>query len=55
LKRAASLLQQKFGNISEVAYAVGFNSLTYFAKSFRNHFGQTPSEFLSETGKNQMK
>lgn len=55
LKRAASLLQQKSGNISEVAYAVGYNSLTYFAKSFRNHFGQTPSEFVSEVGKNQMK
>ncbi len=55
LKRAASLLEQQAGNISEVAYAVGFNSLTYFAKCFRNYYGQTPSEFVSGIRKDQIK
>lgn len=47
LKRAASLMAQQAGNISEVAYAVGFNSIAYFTKCFKEHFGQRPSEFIS--------
>ncbi len=46
LQRAARLLEQQHGNISEVAYAVGFNSLAYFAKCFKEQYGRTPSEYL---------
>jgi DNA-binding response OmpR family regulator len=45
LKRAASLLIQQQGNVSEVAYGVGFSSLNYFTKCFRDYYGQTPSEY----------
>jgi len=31
--------------ISEVAYRCGFNDLSHFNKSFRAHFGMTPSEW----------
>jgi signal transduction histidine kinase/DNA-binding response OmpR family regulator len=55
LKRAANLMEQQAGNISEVAFAVGFNSLTYFAKCFRNFYGQSPSEFISDLPKDQVK
>ncbi|CAN5392749.1 two-component regulator propeller domain-containing protein [soil metagenome] len=55
LKRAASLLEQQSGNISEVAYKVGFNSLTYFAKCFKNYYGQTPSEYMADIEKKQVK
>lgn len=47
LKRATMLLEQEYGNVSEVAYAVGFNSASYFARSFRSKYGQTPSDFLT--------
>jgi DNA-binding response OmpR family regulator len=43
LKRAAALLQSQAGNVSDVAYRVGFTNLPYFSKAFREHFGQTPS------------
>jgi AraC-like DNA-binding protein len=46
LKRAASLLSQQQGNVSEVAYQVGFSSLNYFTKCFRDFYGQTPTEYL---------
>jgi len=48
LKRALSmLLSPAFAErkIAEVAYAVGFNDLSYFNRSFRHRFGRSPSAF----------
>lgn len=47
LKRAAQLLDGRTGTISEIAYEVGFNSLSYFAKCFRDQFGMLPTEYQS--------
>lgn len=33
-------------NVSEAAYAVGMANPNYFAKCFKNQFGQTPSEYI---------
>lgn len=46
LKRAAQLLQQKAGNISEIAYMVGFNDAKYFSKEFKKQYGKSPSESI---------
>ncbi|NNE68795.1 MAG: helix-turn-helix domain-containing protein [Rhodothermales bacterium] len=47
LQQAARQLEQGSEPVSQVAYAVGFNSLSYFAKCFREHFGRNPSEFTA--------
>jgi len=47
-KKAAMLLRQKKLSISEVAFTVGFSDPKYFSKSFRNHYGKSPSQYLEE-------
>lgn len=46
LLRAADLFRQKAGNVSDVAYAVGINNLSYFSKVFKEKYGITPAEYL---------
>ena len=47
LKRAAQLLEQHAGTVSEIAYEVGFNHPTYFATCFREVFGTSPSAYVA--------
>ena len=49
LKRAFTLLSTTDMSISEVAYAVGFSSPSYFSRCYRDYFGQTPKERVNET------
>ena len=46
LKRAYELLQQKTGTVSEIAYKVGFGSVTYFNYSFHKFYGYSPGEVI---------
>ena len=45
LSKAAKLIEEKFGNISEIALEVGFSNPANFAQSFRHQFGVSPSEY----------
>lgn len=44
LERARRLLQTTEKSISEVAYAVGFTSPSYFSKCYKEEFGQQPGQ-----------
>ncbi|MCS3656522.1 hybrid sensor histidine kinase/response regulator transcription factor [Salinibacter ruber] len=49
LEAGARLLQERADvTIGEVAYAVGFNSQSYFSRSFREAFGVPPSQYRGE-------
>lgn len=45
--RAAELLKEQDVNVSEVAYLVGFESISYFSKSFREQMGASPSDWIA--------
>lgn len=46
LNKARELLNEGRMNVTEVAYAVGYSSLSYFAKSFKHHHGTAPGTYL---------
>ena len=48
LEKALLFLQQKKGNVSEIAFQTGFNSIAYFVKCFREKYGKTPGVVLEE-------
>ncbi|MDB4293447.1 ATP-binding protein [Maribacter sp.] len=52
LKRAAQLLLHKGENVSQIAYAVGFNGLSYFTKCFKELYGVAPSDYPAQVDRN---
>jgi signal transduction histidine kinase/ligand-binding sensor domain-containing protein/AraC-like DNA-binding protein len=54
LKKAVMHFKCHSGNISEVAYSLGFNSLTYFTRIFKKHYGVTPTEYAQQFSENQI-
>lgn len=51
LKRAAQYLRDSQYNVSEIADRVGFNTLKYFNKYFKEEFGMTPTQYRSQNKK----
>jgi signal transduction histidine kinase/DNA-binding response OmpR family regulator len=49
LTKAAELLQTGEQSVSQVAYSVGFDNLSYFAKVFQEHYGVLPSYYNKRT------
>jgi signal transduction histidine kinase/DNA-binding response OmpR family regulator/streptogramin lyase len=55
LKKAAQLIEQKFGNITEISLEVGFNNPGQFARSFQKQFGVSPSTYSQKFARNSQK
>ncbi|WP_245531748.1 helix-turn-helix domain-containing protein [Anaerophaga thermohalophila] len=45
MQKAANMLKNKDGNITEIMYAVGYTSLSSFSKSFKAKFGVSPKGY----------
>lgn len=43
LERGAKLLREQGGTVADVAYAVGFNSVSYFCQCFQQQYGESPA------------
>ena len=46
LLKALKMIKEKKGNISEIAFSVGFSTPAYFAKCFKEEYGYAPSELV---------
>ena len=46
LTKAKKMIEEKAGNISEIAYTVGFSSPIYFSRCFKDEFGYPPSDLV---------
>ncbi|MFK7848376.1 MAG: two-component regulator propeller domain-containing protein [Rhodothermales bacterium] len=51
LARAAQLLEKKAGNVSEIAYAVGYSDPQYFSTLFKKRYGSSPSAYAKQSNK----
>lgn len=47
LKRAAQLLKENRLSVTQIAYAVGYNSPSQFTRAFSKQFNCTPTEYLN--------
>lgn len=45
LHKAAELLGNNCGNVTEVAFATGHKSLSHFSRTFKEEFGMVPSDY----------
>lgn len=49
LKRAEKMLKTTSQTVSEVTYAVGFSSPSYFSKCYKDYFGESPTDVQRRT------
>ncbi len=50
LKKASVLMSSSDMTVAEICYEVGFTSPSYFAKCYKEYFGESPTEYLRRTG-----
>ena len=48
LRRAIKLMKTGNYNLNEIGFIVGFNSTSYFNRSFKKKYGMTPKEYLKQ-------
>ena len=48
LQKAVQLLLERKSSVSEIAWKVGYKNPASFSKSFKTHFGKSPTEYLND-------
>ena len=46
LRRAAEMLREGRLSVTEVSFAAGFSSVSYFSRCFRTMYGVSPTQFI---------
>jgi len=46
LEKAYLLFKNNYSSVADVAYSVGFNSLSYFCKCFKDQYNVSPSQVI---------
>jgi AraC-like DNA-binding protein len=54
IQRAAELMRQSKISVTDAAFGVGFNDLSYFARMFRRQLGVSPSHYRSNFAPEQL-
>lgn len=54
IQRAAELIRQSKMSVTDAAFGVGFNDLSYFARMFRRQIGVSPSDYRTRCNAEQM-
>ena len=49
MRRAAELLREGRLTITEISYATGFSSVSYFSRCFRTMYGVAPTQFITSS------
>lgn len=49
MKQAMKMLKDNSFRIADIAYAVGYQDVQYFSKSFKKHFGKSPTQYVKKT------
>lgn len=50
LRKAARLIQNKVDSVSQIALLIGFSDYSHFSKSFKKHFGVSPTRYEEQAG-----
>lgn len=50
LRKAASMLHSTSMQVTDIAFAVGFNSLSFFTRKFNQEYGVTPTAYRKQCG-----
>ena len=50
LNKSLEMLRQGDRNISEIAYSLGFSTPSHFSNTFKNRFGVSPKNYVSQLG-----
>ncbi len=55
LEKAIAILAQKEISVTELAYEVGYENISYFIKEFKTKVGQSPKQYILSLNRNQLK
>jgi ligand-binding sensor domain-containing protein/signal transduction histidine kinase/DNA-binding response OmpR family regulator len=48
LRKAAALMMQGDGSLTDIMYSVGIQTQSYFSKAFKQEFGKSPTQYLKD-------